>query len=374
MTIEKDEFGPEYVINIYDPKLKMQAFLVIDNTVLGPGKGGVRMTADVTAEEVFRLARTMTLKNSLADLPFGGAKAGIVWKGGSPELKKQFIQSFARSIALLTPKKYITAPDVNTGEREMQWFVEATGIWKSATGKPANLCMKLFGEKGEKCGIPHEYGSTGFGVAKTAETAAEIIGLNIKGARVAIHGFGNVGTFAYKFLTEMGAKIVALADHEAAVYEENGFNKKEIEKIIESKATLKNYSSGKKIPAEKFWEIPTDILIPASVTNIINDSNKNKIKTKLIVEAGNIPMSEEIEEEFFNKGIMVVPDFIANAGGVISSYAEYRGYNPKRMMETIDKKITKNVRLVLKKSIQEKREPREVGMELAISRITKKNN
>jgi glutamate dehydrogenase/leucine dehydrogenase len=110
------------------------------------------------------------------------------------------------------------------------------------------------------------------------------------------------------------------------------------------------------------------------VTNIINDSNKNKIKTKLIVEAGNIPMSEEIEEEFFNKGIMVVPDFIANAGGVISSYAEYRGYNPKRIMETIDKKITKNVRLVLKKSIQEKREPREVGMELAISRITKKNN
>ncbi|MCX6721651.1 MAG: hypothetical protein NTY04_00430 [Candidatus Staskawiczbacteria bacterium] len=110
MEIAKDEFGPEYVINIYDPKLKMEGFLVIDNTVLGPGKGGIRMTENVTAEEVFRLARTMTFKNALADLPFGGAKAGIVWKGGSDELKKQFIQSFAKSIKLLTPKKYIAAP------------------------------------------------------------------------------------------------------------------------------------------------------------------------------------------------------------------------------------------------------------------------
>jgi len=369
-----DEFGPEYVISIYDPKLKMQGFLVIDNTILGPGKGGIRMTENVTAQEVFRLARTMTFKNALADLPFGGAKAGIVWKGGSDELKKKFIQSFAKSIKLLTPKKYIAAPDVKTGEQEMQWFVEATGDWRSATGKPATYCMRSFGKKGEKCGIPHEYGSTGFGVAKTAQVSAEIMGIDINGARIAIHGFGNVGTFAYKFLTEMGAKIVVLADHEANIYEENGFNEKVIQEIIKNKKTLKSYAYGKKITAEQFWEIETDILIPASVTNVINDGNKNKIKTKMIVEAGNIPMSEKIEKEFFEKGIMVVPDFIANAGGVISSYAEYRGYNPKRMMETIEKKITKNVKIILKKSIKEHKEPREVGLEIAVDRINKKNN
>lgn len=374
MSIEKDEFGPEYVINIYDPKLKMEGFLVIDNTVLGPGKGGIRMTENVTAEEVFRLARTMTFKNALADLPFGGAKAGIVWKDGSPELKKKFVQSFARSIASFTPKKYIAAPDVHTGEQEMQWFVEATGNWRSATGKPANLCMQMFGKSGEKCGIPHEYGSTGFGVAKTAQTAGEIIGINIRGAKVAIHGFGNVGTFAYKFLTEIGAKVVALADHDAAVYEENGFNKEAIEKIINNKKTLKDYPYGEGIPAEKFWEIETDILIPASITNIINNSNKDKIKTKMIVEAGNIPMSEKIEKEFFTKGLMVVPDFLANAGGVISSYAEYRGYNPKKMMETIEKKIVKNAKIILRKSIKENKNPRDVGMEIAINRITKKTN
>src|ERR1700693_2248530 len=143
--ILKDALGPEYVINVYDPVLGMEGFLVIDNTVLGLGKGGIRMSENVTAEEVFRLARTMTFKNALAQLPFGGAKAGIVWKGGDKELKKKFIQSFARSIEYLTPRKYIAAPDVNTGEQEMQWFVEATGNWRSSTGKPANYCMAVFG-------------------------------------------------------------------------------------------------------------------------------------------------------------------------------------------------------------------------------------
>jgi len=374
MAIAKDEFGPEYVINIYDPELKMEGFLVIDNTVLGPGKGGIRMSPNVTAEEVFRLARTMTFKNALADLPFGGAKAGIIWKGGSPELKKKFIQSFAKSVKLLTPKKYIGAPDVNTGEKEMQWFVEATGDWRSATGKPANYCMKMFGKAGEKCGIPHEFGSTGFGVAKTTESAAEYLKIEMKDAKIAIHGFGNVGTFAYKFLTEMGAKIIALADASATIYEENGFDQKKIGEIIRDRKTLKDYPCGKKILAEKFWEIETDILIPASVTNVINELNKDKIKTKIIVEAGNIPMSEKIEEEFFEKGIVVIPDFIANAGGVISSYAEYRGYNPRKMMETIEKKIVKNVNLIIKKGIKKNKSLREVGMEIAVNRLNKAKN
>jgi glutamate dehydrogenase (NAD(P)+) len=367
--INKDNLGPEYVISVYDPSIGMEGFLVIDNTVLGTGKGGLRMSPNVTAEEVFRLARTMTFKNSVADLPFGGAKAGIVWKGGSDELKKQYIQSFARAIKYLTPKRYISAPDVNTGEKEMQWFVEATGNWRSATGKPANLCMVSFGKKGEKCGIPHEFGSTGFGVAKATETIAEILDIDIKGARIAIHGFGNVGTFAYEFLTEAGAKIVALADASAVVFEKDGFDKEIIAKMIKNRTPLKEYPKGEKVPAERFWEIETDILIPASVTNVINEKNKDAIKTKVIVEAGNIPMSEDIEEEFFQKGIVVVPDFIANAGGVISSYAEYRGYNPKRMFETVQRKIVKNTKHVMKEALKSKKNPRKVGLEIALQRI-----
>jgi len=209
-----DEFGPEMIVEVHNPKVGLKGVLVIDNTSRGPGKGGIRMTPTVNAEEAFRLARTMTWKTALADLPFGGAKSGIIAdvKSLTKEKKKELIQAFARAIRPLSPSKYIAAPDINTSEEEMKWFVEATGNWSTATGKPANYCMKLSGGNGKKCGIPHEFGSTGFGVVESAEMAAEFAGIPLKNATVAIHGFGNVGTFAYQFLTDKGAKITALAD------------------------------------------------------------------------------------------------------------------------------------------------------------------
>lgn len=380
----KDKFGPEYVLKVYDPHIGMEGFLVIDNTVLGPGKGGIRMTPNVSAEEVFRLARTMTWKNALANIPFGGAKAGIVWEGGSPELKKQYIQSFARAIKVFTPKKYIAGPDVNTGEREMQWFVEATGNWRSATGKPANYCMQAFGgraarlEAGEprpagwrggKCGIPHEFGSTGFGVAHATAVAAELAGLNLKGATVSIHGFGNVGTFAAKFLTEMGAKVVALADRSGAIFKKGGFERSAIGHLAGQKAELSKYRAATSLKISDFWKTPVDILIPASVTDVINDSNKRSIKAKIIVEGANIPMSEKIEKELWRRGILVVPDFVANSGGVISSYAEYRGYNPKKMFEVVQRKIKKMAWAVLKASLKKNKNPREVALLIAKSKV-----
>jgi len=377
-----DEFGPEYIIKIYDSKIDMEGYLVIDNTVFGPGKGGIRMTPNVTEEEVFRLARAMTFKNALADIPFGGAKAGIkfpVVKHETPietkERKKEFIQSFARAIKPFTPKKYIAGPDVNTGEREMQWFTEATGIWKSATGKPTNLCIKVNSKNNShRCGIPHEFGSTGFSVAEVAKIAAEIAGLNIKGATIAIHGFGNVGTFTYKFLTEMGAKIVAIADVSGAVYAKDGFDEKIMKEMITDMKLISDYPAGKKISSEDFWKIPVDILIPASVTDVINEKNKNTIKAKIIVEAGNIPMRENIEEELFKKGIMIVPDFLANSGGVISSYAEHRGLHPKKMFELITQKISKTAKTILKESVNKKINPRKIALAMAKKKIIKRMN
>jgi len=374
MKIIKDKFGPEYIVEIYDPKIGMEGFLIIDNTVLGPGKGGIRMTSNVTKEEVWRLARTMTWKNAIAGIPFGGAKAGIIWPGGSDELKKKYIQSFARAIKLFTPRKYIAGPDVNTGEKEMQWFVKETGNWRSATGKPASLCMKIFGKPGEKCGIPHEFGSTGFGVAQSAVVAAEIKGIDIKNSRVAIHGFGNVGTFTYKYLLDLGANVVALADTSGAIFSENGFDRTEIQKIIADKKLLKDCLGCKGIAPDEFWKIPVDILIPASVTDVINEKNKKDIKAKIIVEGANIPMPEKIEKELFDRGILIVPDLIANAGGVISSYAEYRSYNPKRMFELVKRKITDSVRLVLKQSVKLRKNPREIALALAKQKVEARIN
>ncbi|MBI1971309.1 MAG: Glu/Leu/Phe/Val dehydrogenase [Candidatus Wildermuthbacteria bacterium] len=342
-----DEWGPEYVVRVYKPSIGLEGFLVVDNTTLGPGKGGIRMTPDISEEEVRRLARAMTWKTALAGIPFGGAKAGIRWSGGSEEQKKKLMQAFARAIKIFTPRKYIAGPDVNTGEKEMQWFVEATGNWKSATGKPAKLCMLVLGKGGsvEQCGIPHEFGSTGFGVAHATRVAAELLKLPMRGATVALHGFGNVGSFTAKYLKVMGAKIVAIATKEGATYK------------------------GKKIPREDFWKVPVDILIPASVTDVINDSNKRFIKAKLVVEGANIPMQERIEQELWKKGIMIVPDFVANSGGVISSYAEYRGYNPKQMFRTVEHKIIQSTREVLEKALKTGRNPRDIALEIAKERI-----
>lgn len=380
----KDEFGPEYIVRVYDPHLGMEGFLVIDNTTLGPGKGGIRMTAQVTEKEVRRLARAMTWKNALAGIPFGGAKAGIIWPGGSDELKKQYIKSFARAIKIFTPKKYIAGPDVSTGEREMQWFVEATNNWRSATGKPANLCMKVSGKSGKKprsvplerelrgkCGIPHEFGSTGFGVAKATAVAAKLRGLDIKKSSVAIHGFGNVGTFAYKYLRDLGATIVAIANSTGALFSHYGLDDTEIQKVIKGKQSLLNCSGGKKLTLDEFWSIPVDILIPASITDVIHEKNKNNIRTKIIVEGANIPMREKIENELFNRGIMIVPDIIANAGGVISSYAEYRGYSPEKMFELVERKIKNSTQLVLEQSIKLKRNSRIVALAIAKEKIKK---
>ena len=388
MEITKDKFGPEYVLEVYDPHIGMEGFLVIDNTALGPGKGGIRMTPNVTKEEVMRLARTMTWKNALAGIPFGGAKAGIVMpKDISHEDKKKFVQSFARAIRSFVPEKYIAGPDVNSGEEEMRWFAEAVGDWKAATGKPADFCIAT-GEAGKSCGLPHELGSTGFGVAQAAKVAAEIAGLNIKGATVAIEGFGNVGVFAFKHLEEMSAKIVAVSDSRGAAYLESGLDEKILHELKTAKKSVADYpgalrpssgqalrpSSGqaKKLTSDEFFALPVDILIPAAVTDVINEKNKDKIRAKIIVEGANIPMRENIEKELFVRGIVIVPDFVANMGGVISSYAEYEGYSPEKMFELVKEKVMKATREVMEKSIEDKRNPREIATELAKGRVESK--
>lgn len=372
----KDKFGPEYIVKIYDSKIGMEGFLVIDNLTLGPGKGGIRMTPNVTEEEVFRLARIMTWKNALAELPFGGAKTGIIWKGDSDKLKKEFIQSFARSIKIFTPKLYIAGPDIGTGEKEMKWFVEATGNWKSATGKPANFCIRTLGKTEKKCGIPHEFGSTGFGVAQATRVATDFYGINLQKSTAAIAGFGNVGSFTFKYLREMGVKIIAVSDIKGTVFNKNGLDFKKLLKLKNRKISVKNYRQGKKLEINDIYELKVDILIPASVPDVINKKNIKKIRAKIIVEAANLPVSEEGEEILFKKGILVVPDIIANAGGVISSYAEYRGYNPKKMFEIVKRKIIKNTKLILKETKNKNLSPRVIALNIAKKRIlaAMKNN
>ncbi len=368
MNIKKDEFGPEYIVEIYVPRVGTSGFLVIDNTTLGPGKGGIRMTPNVTAEEIWRLARTMTWKNALIDIPFGGAKAGIVVpKDISREEKKNFVQSFALALKPFVPSRYIAGPDVNSGEEEMLWFAEAVGDWRAATGKPSSFCTFLNGKNA--CGLPHELGSTGFGVAQAAKVAADVAGINIKGASVAIEGFGNVGTFAFKYLAEMGAKIVAVSDSKGNIWLQDGLDYETAVKTKREKKSVIHYKGAHKLSADDFWSLPVDIFVTAALTDAINEKNKDLIRAKIIVEGSNIPMRENIEDELWRRGIKIVPDFVANSGGVISSYAEYAGMSAEQMFKLVEEKVIAATNAVLAEAKKSQRNPRFVALAMAKEKV-----
>ncbi|MEM3550616.1 MAG: Glu/Leu/Phe/Val dehydrogenase [Candidatus Bathyarchaeia archaeon] len=362
-----DEWGPEKILQVYDPENKLKGMLVIDNTALGPGKGGIRMTPTVDVEEVFRLARTMTWKCALAELPFGGAKSGIIAdpKKISKEEKISLIRAFAIAIKPLSPSQYIAGPDINTGEEEMAIYAMANGNLNSCTGKPANMCVR----PGEKCGIPHEYGSTAYGVFHATIVASEHIGLDLKKARVAIDGFGNVGSFLMKYLSDYGAKIVAVSDSKGCIYNPEGLDYEKMKRIKADTKSVINYEPGKILKNEELFELPVEVLVPASIPDVINEKNVDKIQARIVVEAANIPVKPEVEKILHDKGILIVPDFVANAGGVISSYAEYLGENPRKMFEIVEERIVKNTRLVLREAAKAKIPSRDAALRIAKTRV-----
>jgi len=337
MTFE-DAIGPELIVNVYDPITKMSGVVVVDNTALGPGKGGVRMVPDLTTEEVFGLARAMTWKNALAGIPFGGAKSGINAHGTNHH-KAELVKAFASKIAHLVPDIYIPGPDMNMGERDMASIANVIGTPKAATGKPADMG-----------GLPHELGSTGYGVFLSTQVALEYAKMPIEGATVAIEGFGNVGTFAAKFLTERGARVIAVSDSKGTAYLESGLDYETLMNVKKEKGTVTAYPGASVLEAAQLFSLKCDVLIPGARPNVIHVGNVRQVKARIIVEAANIPMKPEIEHDLSKKGVLIIPDFVANAGGVISSYVEFIGGTEKEMFSMVKEKITANTRLVLERS------------------------
>lgn len=365
--VEFDEFGPEKILKVYDPKTGMRGFTVIDNTALGPGKGGIRMTPTVTLEEVASLARTMTWKCALAELPFGGGKSGIVADDRKVSRKQKFalVRAFSRAIKPVCPREYIAAPDMNMAEQEMRAFALENGSMRSTTGKPARMCVK----PGEKCGIPHEYGSTGFGVYHSMLVAINHLGLDPKGMAVAIEGFGNVGSFTAGFMRRGGLKLVAASDSRGCIYNPKGLDFRKLARVKRERGSVVNYRPGKVLDSRKLFTLPVDVIVPSAIPNSINESNWRGVKAKIVVEAANIPATPEIEEKLHRKGVLVVPDFVANAGGVISSYAEYRGVNPKDMFGMVERKIKRNTKLVLDRARKMRVKPRDAALKIAKERV-----
>ncbi|QQG38959.1 MAG: Glu/Leu/Phe/Val dehydrogenase [Candidatus Woesearchaeota archaeon] len=360
--VEFDNFGPEKILQVYNPKVGMRGFVVLDCvTGLGPGKGGIRLTPSVTIDEVAKLARTMTWKNTMADLPFGGAKAGIIGDDRkiSIQRKKEIVKAFAKAISSVCPKEYIAGPDMNTSEVEMGWVAEVLGK-KACTGKPKRMG-----------GIPHELGSTGFGVSMAAKVASKYANLNLRNSTVAIEGFGNVGLFAAKHLSEIGANLIAVSDSRGVIYNKGGLDFKKLTKVKKEKGTVTAYG-GKVLNSKEIISVDCDILITAAVPDLIKMGDVNKVKAKMIVEGSNIPMTAEVEKMFYKKGVLVVPDFVANAGGVISSYVEWKGGSVKEMFKTVENKIVKNTKLTLEMAKKKRINPREAALMITKERVLKK--
>jgi len=361
--VEFDGYGPQKIVQVYNPKVGLKGFVVIDNTARGPGKGGCRLTSTVSIDEVSKLARAMTWKCALADLPFGGAKSGIIADSDFPskERKAELIKAFAEGLKFLVPNEYVSAPDMNVGEDEMRIFAETTGSNKSCTGKPSDMG-----------GIPHELGSTGFGVFIATKIAAEHIGLELKGTTVAIEGFGNVGTFAAKFLTEAGAKLIGVSDIKGLVVNKDGLGYQKLMNAVKETKSVVGYKGKCEIQdRHNVIALDADILITAAVPDLIKLHEVEKVKAKLIVEGSNIPMTEEVEQCLADKGVLIVPDFVANAGGVISSYVEYIEGTKEEMFKMVKEKIATNTKEMLK-TAGDKKYTRQAAMEIAKKRVLEK--
>lgn len=353
--IQFDELGPQKIIHLYSPKIGLKAIVVIDNTALGPSIGGVRVSPSVTTEEVARLARTMTLKNSIAGLPHGGGKAGII--ADSKDHKKElYFKDFANQIKAL--HEYIPGPDMGSDEQCMGWVFEEI---KRAVGLPEKMG-----------GLPlDKLGATGFGIAECAEISCPFARIELNGSRVAIQGFGSVGKAAAKFLSGKGAIIVAASDTKGTIHNPNGLDVKVLIETKDATGSVINHKKGNIRKPEEIFSIDCEILIPAATPDVIHKDNVQGIKARMVLQAANIPATKEAEEILHKRGIIAVPDFIANAGGVIMAAMEYAKKTEKEAFEAISQRIKTNTKLILEKAKKENRLPRQVAEEIAKERVLK---
>jgi glutamate dehydrogenase (NAD(P)+) len=298
-----------------------EGFRVQHNLSRGPGKGGVRYHPDVTLEEVMALAAWMTVKCAAVNLPFGGAKGGIRVDPKQLSLKEleRLTRRYTSEIGIIIgPQRDIPAPDVNTNAQIMAWMMDtysqntgstATGV---VTGKPIHLGGSLGRVK-----------ATGRGVFVTGREAARRLGLKLDGARVAVQGFGNVGSSAAELFAQAGARIVAVQDHVSTVVNEAGFDMADLSAHMKAHHTVGGFAGGEAIDTESFWDVKSDILIPAALEGQIGAARARRITARLVLEGANGPIVPEADDILAERGVLVVPDVICNAGGVTVSYFEW---------------------------------------------------
>ncbi|UCD70354.1 MAG: Glu/Leu/Phe/Val dehydrogenase [Betaproteobacteria bacterium] len=350
-----DQFGPLKVIHFYEPSAGLKAVLVVDNVARGPSIGGLRMAPDVSTEECFRLARAMTFKNSAADLPHGGGKMVIYGDPAMDKAKKEhLIRALARALGM--EKTFICGPDMGTNEECMAWINDEIG---RSVGLPR-----------EVGGIPlDEIGATGWGLNHAVDAALPYCDFGLESARVVVQGFGAVGRHAARFLAAKGAILVAASDSQGAIRNPDGIDVDELITVKSSGAAVTAYNAADKLDRDAVIDVECDIWIPAARPDVVNEQNVHRLKTRLVVEGANIPFTEGAEKVLHEKGVLCVPDFIANAGGVICAAMEYRGASEAVALQTIEGKVRRNTKEVLEAAHRKKILPRAAAVELAAERV-----
>ena len=350
-----DHLGPAKIIQVHEPMIGLAAVLVVDNVACGPSIGGLRMAPDVTTDECSRLARAMTLKNAAAGLPHGGGKSVL---RGDPRMpadqKERLIRTFAH--ALRNERDYIFGPDMGTDEACMAWVKDEIG---RAVGLPPALG-----------GIPlDELGATGWGIRHAAEVAAPYCRLDLRGARVVIQGFGAVGKHSARFLAEAGAVLIAASDSRGTIWNATGISVADLIALKDEGKTVCDYRDGEKLARDAVVDIACDIWIPAARPDVVREDNVDRLKTRLVLQGANIPFTAGAEATLHDRGVIVVPDFIANAGGVICAAAEYGGATPAAAFAAIEDKTRANTRAVLEAATARGIPPRQAALQLATARI-----
>ena len=359
MTIElfrfADDFGPEKIIHLYDPGAGLKAVVVVDNVAAGPSIGGVRMATDVTTGECVRLARAMTLKNAMAGLAHGGGKSVIV---GDPKMpaadKERLVRSFAHAIGQI--EDYIPGPDMGTDETSMAQVKDVIG---RSVGLPRSVG-----------GIPlDEIGATGFGLSVALAVGQAYGDYQLAGARVVVEGFGSVGRHAARFLHEKGAVLVGVSDSRGARVCPNGFTLERLLAFKGAGGSVAGFDEGQAVDGDALVGVDCEIWIPAARPDVLRADNAERVKARVIAEGANIPATTEAEQILAERGVLVLPDFVANAGGVICAAVEYHQGSEAQALAVIEEKIRSNMVAVMQRAAADGILPRAAALAIAEERV-----
>jgi len=318
----KRELTVNFPVRLDNGRVKtFTGYRVQHNVNRGPAKGGIRYGPDVTLDEVKALAMWMTWKCAVVSIPFGGAKGGVICdpKQMSPSELERLTRRYATEISIVIgPHSDIPAPDVNTNAQVMGWIMDTYSMHEGysipavVTGKP----LSIGGSEGRN-------DATATGVLFVTRQAAKRIGMPLQGARVSIQGYGNAGSIAARLFHNEGCKVVAVSDTRGGIYNESGLDPATVLRFKQERGSVVNYPHAQNIGVQDVLEVPCDILIPAATEGVITPRNAGRVQASIIAEAANGPTTPEADEILFKKGALVIPDILANAGGVTVSYFEW---------------------------------------------------